>query len=820
MERCSQCGLTDGYAFAEIDENGVCKYCRGFKRREFKGPGSLIEDLGLAPAEKIGVTVSGGKDSIFMWGVLAEMLGKDRVTALCYYRPGITSEIAMENVRKTQDILGTEAVVLTDHEAYGRFRRNLEILMDNPRPEMVRVLLCAGCRYGITKALYEEGLKRGIHSFFSGASYLELAPFKEELIAACSPSHDIDEGFRNLIRDYPEADYGDNLLVMERDNQLKYKHNDTAKRAISADEDIRLFDFDEYFENDPDRIEETVAEKYGWKKTNRSWHFDCEIEDLKDVFYYGLLGYTEMDFRMAAMARYGLVTREEAIRVVEAENEKNAASYYRTLETLRKHRLDHKKEQLDAFYKESPYLADPVDFRSFAGGRVHMIGIGGASMCGIAALLKERGYTITGSDRIDGESMRMLREQGIRAVAGHSADSVEGADLVVYSMAIPEDHVELAAARKKGIPVIERSVLLGQISGEFETSLAVCGTHGKTTTVSMLTQILIDTGMDPTVHIGGVLDTIGGSVRSGKSGLFLTEACEYRRNFMNVRATDAILLNIDADHLDYYRDIEEIESSFGDYLKRIPQNGWVLGNGDDERALRQLGELGCSCETFGVSEHCDYRMVHASEDENGYVSFDMLHKNEKLCSVRMGVPGMFNAANALAALAAAHHLGVDLNAAAKIIQGFRGAHRRFELTGTCNGAELFHDYGHNPKEMQNAIHIARKRCKQGRLWAVIQPHTFSRVKTLYDGYLTCVQEADVVLVTDIFAAREDDPGDIDSGMLVESMKERGVDAILTPTFKDAADLLTSQLKRGDLAITLGCGSIYMLNDMLKSADGD
>ena len=260
MNRCRQCGLTERYEFAEIDGEGACKYCRGFHERAFKGQDGLIEDLDLGPTEAVGATVSGGKDSIFMWGSLVELLGKDHVTAFCYYRPGITSETAMANIRKTQAILGTELVVLTDSDAYGRFRRNLEILLDNPRPEMVRVLLCAGCRYGITKALYKEGLKRGVQCFVSGASYLELAPFKEELIAACSPSNDLDDGFRNLMRDYPEADYGDNLFVMKRDNQLKYKSNDTAERSISVGEELRLFDFDEYFENDPDRIEEVVTE--------------------------------------------------------------------------------------------------------------------------------------------------------------------------------------------------------------------------------------------------------------------------------------------------------------------------------------------------------------------------------------------------------------------------------------------------------------------------------------------------------------------------------------------------------------------------------
>ena len=815
-KRCKICGLTEAYQFAEFDTNGVCKYCRNFQKRTFRGADCLVADLALAPDEKVGVTVSGGKDSIYMWGKLTEILGAGHVATFCFYRPGITSEVAMENVRKTQKILGTELIVSQDDGAYPRFRRNLSILLDAPRPEMVRVLLCAGCRYGITQNLYEQGRKRGIHKYFSGASYLELAPFKEELIAACSPAGELNDGFARMIRDYPAINYDNNRMVIERDHQLKYKSNDTGARQMQAGDGIMLFDFDTYFENDPARIEAFVKENYGWKKTNRSWHFDCEIEDIKDIFYYALLGYTEMDFYMAAMVRHGLVTAEEALSVLEGEKEKYQGSYFRMLELLEKHRLHEKKKQLDTLYKNSPYLPDPIDFHAFAGGHVHMIGIGGASMCGIALLLKDRGFSVSGSDRIDGDTMKMLRENGVSVTAGHSGKNTDGADLVIYSMAIPDDHVELKAARQKGIPVIERSVLLGQLSEEFQTSLAVCGTHGKTTVTSMLAQILVEAGTDPTIHIGGVLDVIGGSIRSGGNKLFLTEACEYRRNFMNVRATDAILLNIDADHLDYYRDIDEIESAFGDFMKKLPEDGWALGNGDDERVVRLLTALPCRSETFGTKEGCDYRMKEAAEDEEGYVTFHMYYKDQDLCTVHTGVPGMFNAMNALSALAAAHHLGVDMKAAADSIYAFHGAHRRFEKTGTLNGAELFHDYGHNPAEMRNAVHIARKRCKNGRLWAVIQPHTFSRVKTLFPDYLTCAEEADTVLVTHIFAARETDPGDMDSGSLVEGMKKNGIDARLTPAFEDAAALLKAELKKGDLVITLGCGNIYMLNEMLEN----
>ena len=448
------------------------------------------------------------------------------------------------------------------------------------------------------------------------------------------------------------------------------------------------------------------------------------------------------------------------------------------------------------------------------GGRIHMIGIGGSSMSGIAVMLQKKGYTVSGSTSIDCETLPALRSKGMTVTLGHRAENVEGAQLVVHSMAIPEDNIELQTARERGIPTMERSELLGRFSGEYGRSTAVCGTHGKTTVTAMLAQILTETEADPTVHIGGVLNAIGGSIRCGSSDLFVTEACEYRRNFMNLSPNAIVLLNIDEDHLDYYRDIDDIESAFGAFLKKLPKNGWALGNGEDPRVVRQLSRLSCPTYTFGMQDGCDYQAVHTEEDEQGYVQFDFCRRGEKLGRVRMAVPGLFNARNAAAALGAAHLLGADMAAACEIMGHFTGAHRRFERTGSLNGAELFHDYGHNPAEMRNAVAIARKRCRHGRLWAVMQPHTFSRVKTQFQDYLTCTREADITLVTDIYGAREPDPGDIDAGMLAEGMKKNGVNAVWTPTFEDAASAIRNGVREGDLVITMGCGNIYLLNEML------
>ena len=452
--------------------------------------------------------------------------------------------------------------------------------------------------------------------------------------------------------------------------------------------------------------------------------------------------------------------------------------------------------------------------RDYQGGRIHMIGIGGSSMSGLAEMLMDQGYRVTGSDRSDGYLLGDVRARGVQVFIGHRPENVHGADLVVYTAAVAADNPELVEAERLGIPTLERAWLLGQLMEGYPQAVGVCGAHGKTTTTSMLSQILVECGLDPSVHIGGKLDAIGGSTRIGRGGAFLAEACEFRRSFLKLKPTMAVVLNIDADHLDCYKDIDEIEETFGQFLHLLPQSGLAIGKGTDERVLRQLSRLSCRTETFGMTEDCDWHPEGLAEDDRGYASYDLYHGREKIGHVTMQVPGDFNVENGLAALAAAHALGADMTRACESLSRFRGAHRRFELTDTIDGVEVFHDYGHNPAEMRNAVSVARKRCK-GRLFAVMQPHTFSRVKSLFDEYLTCTEEADFTLVTDICAAREKDPGDINSGMLVEGMRSHGVDAVWTPSFDDTERYLRAHWQPGDLVLTMGCGDVNMLNEQIQ-----
>ncbi len=458
-------------------------------------------------------------------------------------------------------------------------------------------------------------------------------------------------------------------------------------------------------------------------------------------------------------------------------------------------------------------MEDSIRISDFKEKRVHLIGIGGSSMSGLAEMLVDQGYTVSGSDRDEGYLIPHVREKGCRVMIGHQAENVHGADLIVYSAAIPTSNPERKEAARLHIPSIERAELLGQLMEGFPKAVGVCGAHGKTTVTSMISQILLENHMDPSIHIGGRLDAIGGSTRVGHSGIFIAEACEFNRSFLKMHPTVAVVLNIDADHLDCYSDIDEIEETFGQYLKKIPENGVAIGNGDDPRVRRQIEKLCCRKVFFGDSETNHWTLSHLNEDERGYSSFDLIHDGVTTAHVRMGVPGSFNRLNGLAAIAASVELGVDPQSAAETLSHFVGAHRRFELTDIIDGVEIFHDYGHNPVEMRNAISIARKRCR-GRLWAVMQPHTFSRVRTLFKQYLTCTEEADFTLVTDICAAREPDPGDLNSGMIVEGMIRNGLRARWTPSFDETEEFLRSNWKEGDLVITMGCGDINLLNEQI------
>ncbi len=456
-----------------------------------------------------------------------------------------------------------------------------------------------------------------------------------------------------------------------------------------------------------------------------------------------------------------------------------------------------------------------IHIKAFSGKRVHMIGIGGSSMSGLAELLREKGYTVTGSDSVDSYTTQGLRRKGIPVSIGHRAENVEGADLVIYSAAIHPDNPERAAAASSGIPQMERATLLGQLMEGFSTAINICGTHGKTTTTSMVSEILMDAGLDPTIHIGGQLDYIGGSTRLGSPDLMVVEACEYQASFLQFHPTVAVITNIEEDHLDYYKDLDDIYRSFCRFASLLPEDGWCLGNGDDPLVRKLLSLQRCHTATFGLTDASDWYPSNIVWDGCGCAEFDILFRGALQAHLHLSIPGEYNLLHAVAAVACCRVAGVDPAAAAESLSRFAAPHRRFELTGTVCGVRLYTDYAHNPAEIRNAVSNAYHQ-PHNRLWAVVQPHTYSRLKTLFSEYIHCCDLADEILVTDIFAAREKDPGDIHATMLVDAITETGQSVHYTPGFDDAERYLRQHWQPGDLVITMSCGNINLLNAQIQS----
>jgi len=457
--------------------------------------------------------------------------------------------------------------------------------------------------------------------------------------------------------------------------------------------------------------------------------------------------------------------------------------------------------------------------KDYKGKRAHMIGIGGSSMSGLAGMLQKAGLTVTGSDGTASYMTKMLENQGIPVHIGHSAENVHGADLIIYSAAISAENPERAEAARLNIPQMERATLLGQLMEGYRHAINVCGTHGKTSTTSMIAEALLDAGLDPTVHIGGQLDYIGGSTRVGSHETFVVEACEFNASFLQFHPTVAVVTNIEEDHLDFYKDLDDICRAFDRFFALLPEDGVCIGNGDDPCVLQALARCKAKTITYGMGEDNQWRPMNLVYDETGCAGFDFAFEGKPLAHVQLHVPGEFNVMHALATMAACMHVGAAPEIVAKSLEGFAAPHRRFELTGTVCGVKLYTDYGHNPAEMHSALENAAHQ-PHGRLFAVMQPHTYSRVKTLFKDYIHCCDLADEILITDIFAAREKDPGDIHATMLVDAMKAEGLPVHYTPTFDDAEKFLRENWQPGDLVITMSCGDIHLLNQQIQKHGDD
>lgn len=460
-----------------------------------------------------------------------------------------------------------------------------------------------------------------------------------------------------------------------------------------------------------------------------------------------------------------------------------------------------------------------MNLMDYKNKKVHFIAVGGSSMSGLAMMLHNLGFDkLSGSDQAEGKALPALRDAGIKISVGHDEKNVQGAELVIYSAAVNEKNCEFAYAKQHGIPMLRRDELLGELSKAYKNCIAVSGTHGKTTTTGMISEIFQVAGKDATIHIGGVLPMIHSNVRLGHGDAFITEACEYVDSFLTLHPKFAIVLNIDADHLDYFKDIDHIYASFMRFVQPVPEDGCVIGCGDDKRTAKLLKECGKHTVSYGFEDTNDYYARNIEFSPQGYPSYDFCKDGKCLFRVELSIVGKLNVLNSMAAIICCMKNGISESAIKEGLHAFCGVMRRFEDRGTCNGARLIHDYAHHPQEVAATI-LAAQPIEKNRLWVVYQPALFSRTKAQFDRLVKCFKGADKVIVIDIYGSREPFDPTIHSKMLVDKIVEQEKqDCIYIPTMQEAAEYLKQHLEPGDLCLNLGSGSIDKLDTFITGGN--
>lgn len=446
---------------------------------------------------------------------------------------------------------------------------------------------------------------------------------------------------------------------------------------------------------------------------------------------------------------------------------------------------------------------------------IHFIGIGGISMSGLASILLKQHFKVSGSDAHESELTKQLEAEGAILYYGQRASNLDDTpDLVVYTAAIHPDNPEYAAAVAKQIPMLSRAELLGQMMHNFKTPVAISGTHGKTTTTSMASYIFLEADMDPTISVGGILDAIGGNIRVGGHDTFLTEACEYTNSFLHFFPKISVILNIDADHLDFFKDLDDIRHSFREFAHKLPDYGYLIINGEIENIDYIVDGLKAKYATFGLeNDSYDYCAKNIGYDAFGHAHFDYYYKGEFIDHIQLNVNGEHNVKNALAAIAAAKRIGIDVDTMKKGLLGFTGAKRRFELKGTCNDFTVVDDYAHHPTEIRATLESA-KNYPHNELWCVFQPHTYSRTIAFLDDFAKALSLCDHVIVTDIYAAREKDTGIVSSKDIVDRMADYDVDVHYIKEFDDIEKFILKNCKKNDLLITMGAGNVDSIGNSL------
>lgn len=445
---------------------------------------------------------------------------------------------------------------------------------------------------------------------------------------------------------------------------------------------------------------------------------------------------------------------------------------------------------------------------------IHMIGIGGVSMSGIAEILKNWGFTVTGSDWNESETTKKLNLDGIHVVIGHDVKMVAKADVVVYTAAIKQDDPELVKARELGIETIERADFLGMITKAFQDTICVSGTHGKTTTTSMVSMCFIEACKDPSIQVGATLKAINGNYRIGNSEHFIIEACEYVESFLKFYPKAEIILNIDNDHLDYFKNIENINRAFIKYVSLLPDNGLLVVNVDNKYCLELHKYTNAKVVTYGIeNEKANFIARNITYNKDGFPCFDVYYNNNFYASFELSVPGPHNVLNALACISLCHSYGIEKLDMKEALKKYTGANRRFEYIGNYNGASIYDDYGHHPTEIK-ATAIALKKKTYNTSWVIFQPHTYSRTKNLLNEFAESLTYFDNIIITDIYAARESNTYGVSSNDIVNKIQELGKKAIYISKFEDIVTYLNKNVKKDDIVLTLGAGTVTNIGPML------
>ena len=445
---------------------------------------------------------------------------------------------------------------------------------------------------------------------------------------------------------------------------------------------------------------------------------------------------------------------------------------------------------------------------------VHFIGIGGISMSGLAEILLKENFTISGSDSKPSALTEHLTNLGASVFYPQKAENIiSGIDVVVYTAAIRENNPEFMEAKAQGLPMLTRAQLLGQLMKNYGTPIAVSGTHGKTTTTSMLSHILLEAEKDPTISVGGILKAISGNIRVGNSDVFVTEACEYTNSFLDFFPKIGIILNVEEDHMDFFKDIDDIRSSFHRFAALLPEDGSLIVNKNIENMNSITDGLNCNVITYSECQNADYSASNITFDELGNASFDLIKYGENVGRIRLSVAGNHNVSNALSTIAVADLLGIDLATIQKGILSFTGTNRRFEYKGERNGFTIIDDYAHHPTEIKATLTSARN-YPHREIWCIFQPHTYTRTKAFFHEFAEALSLADHIILADIYAARETDTLGMSSELLAEELKRLGADAYYLSSFDAIENFVLKNCIHNDMLITMGAGDVVNIGESL------